>query len=310
MKIESRFAWFGRRIVPIDEARISILSSSVNYGLAVFEGIRAYWLKDRAEALVFRLADHIERLRRNARILFMDLPLADEEVADAVLALLAEEAIRGDAYVRPLLYRADHELGPCAHIGSSELSMFATPLARYANVTDGVRVVVSSWRRTGDASIPPRGKIAGSYVNAALAKSEAILAGADDAILLGSDGTVSEATVSNLFAVRGGRLVTPPVSAGILEGITRDTVIVLARELGLEVVERAMGRSELYVADELFLVGTATEVAPVVEIDRRAVGNGKPGPVACRLADALDEVVHGRSAKHASWCRPVPVANR
>ncbi len=307
MLIESRYAFFEGRIRPIDEARISILAAAVNYGLAVFEGIRAYWPDERDALLVFRLRDHLERLRSNGRILLMDLPMTLDEAAAAVMTLLAKEGIRGDAYVRPLLYKSAHEIGPRLHDSPCKLSMFVTPLSRYAETSNGIRVVVSSWRRISDAAAPPRGKIAGTYVNAALAKSEAALAGADDAILLGEDGTVSEGTVSNLFLVRGGRLVTPPVAAGILEGITRQSVLTLAGDLGIPVEERSVSRSELYVADEVFLTGTAMELAPVIEIDRRPVGNGAPGDVTRRLARSFDDAVHGRSLAHSDWCTPVKI---
>lgn len=307
MLIESRHAFFEGRVRPIEEARVSILSAVVNYGLAVFEGIRAYWIPERSDVFVFRLDDHIERLRRNGRILMMDLPLPPEEVAAAVAGLLVAEGLRGDTYIRPLLYKAAHEIGPRVHDSPCELSIFATPLERYVDTARGVRAVVSSWRRTGDSMIPPRGKITGGYVNAALAKSEAVLAGADDAILLTDAGTVSEATVSNLFLVRDGRLITPPVTAGILEGITRHTVLALAAEARIDVVERAIERSELYIADEIFLTGTATEIAPVVEIDRRPVGTGAAGPVASKLSRDFDDVAHRRSSRHADWCTPIHI---
>jgi branched-chain amino acid aminotransferase len=187
--------------------------------------------------------------------------------------------------------------------------MFATPLSRYANTADGIRAIVSSWRRTSDNAIPPRGKIAGSYVNAALAKSEAVLGGADEAILLTHDGAVSEGTVSNLFLVRDGQLVTPPVTAGILEGITRRTVLTLARDLGLDVLERTVERSELYVTDEVFLCGTAMELAPVIEVDHRPVGDGVPGALTRRLANEFDDVVHGRCPRHQDWCTAVTVGH-
>ncbi len=306
MQIESRYAFFNGDIRPIEEARISILAAVVNYGLAVFEGIRTYWIPEREESLAFRLGDHVERLRRNGRILLMDLPMTPVEVAEVLVKLVQREGVRGDAYVRPLLYKAAPEIGPHVHDSPCELSMFVTPLSRYADTSDGIRVVVSSWRRTSDASIPPRGKITGSYVNAALAKSEAALAGADDAILLSEEGTVSEGTVSNLFLVRDGRLITPPVTAGILEGITRQSVLTLADDLGLPIVERPVHRSELYVADEAFLCGTAMELAPVVEVDRRPVGDGVPGPISRRLARAFDDAVHGRSSRHADWCTAIP----
>jgi branched-chain amino acid aminotransferase len=305
MLIESRYAFFGGKVCPIEEAKISILAAVVNYGLGVFEGIRAYWVAEREEWLVFRLEDHLERLRRNGRILLMDSPITPSVAADAVAELLIREGIRGDAYIRPLLFQSSPEIGPHVHNAPCELSMFVTPLSRYVNTSDGIRAVVSSWRRVSDVAIPPRGKISGSYVNAALAKSEAVFAGADDAILLSQDGAVSEATVSNLFLVRSERLITPPVTAGILEGITRESILALAEDLGMTVIERAVERSELYVADEVFLCGTATEVAPVIEIDRRRIGEGAPGPVTRRLSQAFDDAVHGRSRRHTDWCTPV-----
>jgi branched-chain amino acid aminotransferase len=305
MLIESRYAFFAGRICPIEEARISILAAVVNYGLAVFEGIRAYWVPETEEWLIFRLADHMERLRRNGRILLMDLPIAPGEAAEAAAELVIREGVRGDVYIRPLLFKSGHEIGPHVHDSPCELSMFVTPLARYVNTSDGIRAAVSSWRRVSDTAIPPRGKIAGSYVNAALAKSEAVLAGADEAILLSEDGAVCEGTVSNLFLVRSGRLITPPVTAGILEGITRQSILALAEDLGLAADERSVERSELYVADEVFLCGTATEVAPVIEVDRRRIGEGVPGPITRRLARAFDDAAHGRSPRRAEWCTPV-----
>jgi branched-chain amino acid aminotransferase len=309
MLIESRYALFRGKIGPIEEAKVSILAAVVNYGLAVFEGIRAYWVPEREELLVFRLSDHVDRLRRNGRILFMDLPMSPDEVAACAIELLTKEGIRGDAYLRPLLYKAAPELGPRVHDSPCELSMFATPLSRYANTADGIRVIVSSWRRTSDNAIPPRGKIAGSYVNAALAKSEAVLGGADEAILLTQDGAVSEGTVSNLFLVRDGQLVTPPVTAGILEGITRRTVLTLAQDLGLDVLERTVERSELYVADEVFLCGTAMELAPVIEVDHRPVGDGVPGALTRRLANEFNDVVHELCPRHQDWCTAVTVGH-
>lgn len=195
------------------------------------------------------------------------------------------------------------------HDSPCELSVFVTPLSRYVDTARGIRAIVSSWRRIGDCTIPPRGKITGGYVNAALAKSEAILAGADDAILLTEAGAVSEGTVSNLFLVRGDRLITPPATAGILEGITRQSVLTLAGDAGIEVVERVVERSEFYVADEVFLTGTATELAPVIEVDRRPVGAGVPGPITRKLSREFDDAVHGRSRRHGDWCTAVPLGH-
>jgi branched-chain amino acid aminotransferase len=307
MKIESRYGFFEGRVVPINDARISILAAAVNYGIAVFEGIRAYWSPERGSTLVFRLDEHIERLFRNGRILFMESPLSLQQLRDAIAELLKKEGFRCDTYIRPLLYKSEHEIGPKLHGLACQLSIFSTPLDRYLNTEAGISAVVSTWRRIGDCAIPPRAKIAGSYVNASLAKTEALLSGADEAILLSEDGTASEGTVSNLFMVRGEELITPPVTAGILEGITRASVLRLASELGIRTVERPIQRSELYVADELFLCGTATEVAPVIEIDRRPVAGGRPGDITRRLRERFSEVVHGRCEEHADWCTPIEV---
>jgi branched-chain amino acid aminotransferase len=305
MEIRSRYAYFEGRIVPIGDAKVSIMTSALNYGLAVFEGIRAYWDPARGRLLVFRLDDHLKRFWQNGRILCMEPPLSRQAMAAAVADLLRREAFPSDVYLRPLLYKSTCEIGPRVHDNRCDVSIFATPLDRYVNTEDGIRVIVSSWRRVSDAAIPPRGKISGSYVTAALSKSEALLAGADEAVLLNESGAVSEGTVSNLFLVRDGVLITPPISAGILEGITRRTVLTLADELGLEVVERTVLRSELYVADEVMLTGTATELAPVIEVDRRPVGDRTPGPIVRRLAEAFDDAAHGRSDRHADWCTPV-----
>ncbi len=305
MEIKNRYAYFEGRIVPIGDAKVSIMTSALNYGLAVFEGIRAYWDPAQGRLLVFRLHDHLERFWQNGRILCMEPPVTRQAVAAAMAELLQREAFRGDVYLRPLLYKSTCEIGPRVHDNRCDVSVFATPLDRYVNTEDGIKVIVSSWRRVSDAAIPPRGKISGSYVTAALSKSEALLAGADEAVLLNENGAVSEGTVSNLFLVRDGVLITPPISAGILEGITRRTVLTLAAELGLEVVERTVLRSELYVADEVMLTGTATELAPVIEVDRRPVGDRTPGPIVRRLAKAFDAAAHGRSERHTDWCTPV-----
>ncbi|MEN6370304.1 MAG: branched-chain amino acid transaminase [Thermotogota bacterium] len=305
MQIQSRHAYFEGRIVSIENAKVSIMTAALNYGLAVFEGIRAYWDRAQERLLVFRLADHLDRFWQNGRILFMEPPVSREVLTDAMAELLRHEAFRGDVYLRPLLYKSTCEIGPRVHDSGCDVSIFATPLDRYVNTQDGIAAIVSSWRRVGDAAIPPRGKISGSYVTAALSKSEALLAGVDEALLLNESGSVSEGTVSNLFIVRDGVLITPPISAGILEGITRRTVLTLASELGIEVAERAVLRSELYAADEVMLTGTATELAPVVEVDRRPVGDRTPGPIVRRLAKAFDDVAHGRSDRHTDWCTPV-----
>jgi branched-chain amino acid aminotransferase len=305
MPIENRYAFFGGQVVPIEDAKVSIMTAAFNYGLAIFEGIRGYWDAERERLLLLRLRDHVERFRRNGRMLFMELPYPIEELEGFILHLLREERFREDVYVRPLLYKSACEIGPKVHGNPCDVAIFAVPFGRYLNTAGGIRAVVSSWRRLSDNSVPPRGKINGAYVNSALAKSEAVLNGADEAIFLCENGWVSEGSVANLFLVRDGTLITPPVTADVLEGITRDAMITLAEEAGIPVDERPVHRTELYVADEVFLCGTATEVAPVIEIDHRAVGEGKPGPITRELARQLDGIVRGRIEQHSDWLTPV-----
>jgi len=310
MAIENRYAFFDGEIVPIERAKISIMTSAFNYGTAIFEGLRGYWSDEAERLYVFRLHEHIERLRRNGRILMMDLPHPVAEIEHAVVRLLRKEAFREDVYVRPLLYKSACEIGPRIHGDPCALAIFAAPFGRYLDTKNGIAACVSSWRRLADNAIPPRGKITGAYVDSALAKSEAILNGFDEAILLSEEGLVSEATAANLFLVRNRELITPPVTADILEGITRATLIALAREDGIPVVERSVHRSELYVADEIFLCGTASEVAPVIEVDRRAVADGVPGGITRTLAARFEDLVRGRSEDSRGWLTAVDGSSR
>jgi len=306
MPIRSRYAFFRGEIVPIEKARIPVTTSALHYGTAVFEGLRGYWNPTEERLYVFRLADHIERLEQNARILHMELGRDRGELARAIIELLRREGLRTDAYVRPLLYTSACEIGPKLIGYDVDLTVFATPFGRYLDTTTGIRCVVSSWRRPSDNSVPPRGKISGSYVNSALAKTEAILAGADEAILLTERGTVSEGSAENLFIVRGKTLITPPLTEDILEGITRATVIEIATETGIPVIERVVDRTELYVSDEVFLCGTACEIAPVIEIDRRPIGPGQPGLITRSIAARFEAIARGTTADHSEWRTPVP----
>lgn len=302
--VKSRFAFFRGEIRPIEEAKVSVMTSALNYGTAVFEGIRAFWNEEERELFVFRMPDHYARLLRSARILLIDLPYGVEDLCRITLDLLRREGFREDVYIRPLAFKSSEEIGVRLHNLESDLAIFALPFKAYLP-EGGIRAMVSSWRRVEDNAIPARAKITGAYVNSALAKTEAYLAGFDEAIVLNEDGQVAEGSAENLFLVRDGTLITPPITANILEGITRDTVMALARDLGLPVVERPVDRSELYVAEEVFLTGTAAGLAPVVEIDGRRIGTGKPGPIFGRLRDLYEQVVRGKHRKYRNWCTPV-----
>ncbi|HIP97534.1 MAG TPA: branched-chain amino acid transaminase, partial [Anaerolineae bacterium] len=288
------------------EAKVSIMTHAFNYGTGCFEGIRAYWNEEDEQLYVFRMKEHYQRMLRSARILQIKLPYTADELGDLTLELLRKEEYRQDAYIRPLAYKSSEGIGVRLHDLEDDLAIFAVPFGRYIEREEGARVGVSSWRRVDDNAIPARAKITGAYINSALAKTEALLNGYDEAIVLTQDGHVSEGSAENLFLVKNGQLVTPPVTANILEGITRATVMEIAREeLNLRTTERRIDRSELYTADEAFFCGTGVQIAALIEIDRRPVGEGKIGPVVSQLRDLYFNVVHGKVPKYREWCTPV-----
>lgn len=299
-------AYFQGQYVPIEQANVSILTHSFNYGTALFEGIRGYHRPDDDNVLIFRLWEHVDRLVRNCNILCMKIRETPEDIERICVELVRKSGFREGVYVRPIVYKSEKSLGPKLHDVESSFCCWIMKLGDYVNIDQGLDCVVSSWRRLSDNAIPSRAKTVGSYVNSSLASSEAKQAGFDEAIFLREDGTVSEGSAMNLFIVRDGILITPPVTADILVGITRNTVIELAqKELGLTVIERPIARTELYVCDEVFFTGTGAQVAPVRTIDRRPIGSGKPGPISKRLQDLYFEVVQGRVPKYAAWCTPV-----
>ncbi|MFP4439337.1 MAG: branched-chain amino acid transaminase [Chloroflexaceae bacterium] len=301
----NRFAFFDGAIVPIEQAQVSVMTNALHYGTGCFEGIRAYWNADAQQLLVFRLREHMERLQRSCRILFMELPYTTDELCRITLDLLRREEFHTDAYIRPLVYKRDASIAVQMTGLSDAFALFAIPYGQYIP-SAAVRACVSSWRRVDDNVIPARAKPTGAYINTALAKTEAMLNGYDEAIVLGADGQVSEASSSNLFIVRNSTLMTPPVTGDILEGITRRVVLDLARnELGVPVLERTIDRTELYVADEVFFCGTGVEIKPVIEIDRRPVGTGEAGPIGSRLVQLYSDVVRGRVERYREWCTAV-----
>ena len=301
-----RFAFFGGEFVPIEQAQVSIMTHAFNYGTGCFEGIRAYWSKEEEQLLVFRLAEHYRRLHRSAHILRIALPYSVEQLGELTLELLRREGYRQDTYIRPLAYKSSELVGVRLHDLEDSFAVFALPFGRYVEKEEGADVIVSSWRRNADNAIPARAKITGAYVNSALAKTDAVLSGCDEAIVLNQNGHVSEGSAENLFLVRDGKLITPPVTENILEGITRATIIQLARkELSLETVERPIDRSELYVVDEMFFCGTGVQVAAIVTVDWRPVGDGKMGPIVKQIRDLYFDVVRGRAPRYRHWCTPV-----
>ena len=301
-----RYAFFKGRIVPYSEARVGVLTHGLNYGTGVFSGIRGYWNPDENELFVFRPEDHYRRFLESAKMLGMTLPLDAKQLTAALTDLLRKEGFREDCYVRSLAFYADETVGVRLHDLTPEISIVSMPYGRYIEKEEGAHATISSWRRVDDNSIPARGKIVGSYVNSALAKTEAMRSGFDEAIVLNSDGHISEGSAAHFFLVRNGVVLTPPITDNILEGITRRTVIDLLRdELGVTVVERSIDRSEIYVADEALFVGTGVQIVAVTRVDHRPVGIGRIGPIASALRKLYFDVVRGRRPDYRHWCAPV-----
>lgn len=301
-----KYAFFKGQMVPIEEAKVSIMTHAFNYGTGCFEGIRAYWNEDDGQLYVFRMKEHYERMHRSCRILRIHLPYSTDELGEITLALLRKEGYRQDTYIRPLAYKADEIIGVRLHDLQDEFALFAVPFGRYIEKEEGAHVCISSWRRVDDNATPARAKITGAYINSALAKTDAVLAGYDEALVLTDTGHISEGSAENFFMVRNGCLVTPPVTSNILEGITRDTIIELAREeLGLETKQRSIDRSEIYICDEAFLCGTGVQVAAITQIEHRPIGTGQIGPVVSRLRELYFDVVKGKNPRYRHWLTPV-----
>jgi branched-chain amino acid aminotransferase len=301
-----KHAFFRGRIVPYSEARVGVLTHGLNYGTGVFSGIRGYWNAQEKEVFVFRPEDHYRRFLDSAKMLGMELPWGARELAATATELVRTEGYREDCYLRSLAFYADETVGVRLHDLTPEMSIVTIPYGRYIDKEEGAHVTISSWRRVDDNAIPARGKIVGSYVNSALAKSEAMRAGFDDAIVLTAEGHVSEGSAANFMLVRNGAVITPPITDNILEGITRRTVMeLIEKEMGVTVVERSIDRSEIYVADEALFVGTGVQIVAITRVDHRPIGNGKIGPIASALRELYFRVVRGQHAAYRHWCAGV-----
>jgi len=304
----TQYAFFEGKFVPIEEAKVSIMTHTFNYGTGCFGGLRGYWNEEEEQLFVFRIRDHYQRFLNSCRMLLIELPYSLDELCEITLELLRREGYRQDAYIRPLGYKATAAIGVRLHDLEPGFALFSTPFGSYVPNEEDTHVQVSSWRRIDDNTIPARGKIIGAYVNSAFIKTEAVLNGFDEALVLTQDGHVCEGSAENLFIVRDGVLITPPVTDNILEGITRRTIIQIARdELGLQTIERSIDRSELYLAEEAFFCGTGVQVVAITQIDRRPVGEGRMGPIVGQLRKLYFDVVHGRVPRYRHWCTPVYV---
>lgn len=301
-----KYAYFKGEIVPYSEAKVGVLTHGLNYGTAVFAGVRAYWNEEQEQLYIFRPAEHFQRLLHSAKVMCMDLDHTPESLTQITLDLLRKEDYRRDIYIRPLAYKADEIVGVKLHDLIDEITIAALPFDSYIANDTNAHVTISSWRRLDDNMIPARGKVSGAYANSALIKTDAVLSGFDEALVLTQEGHVSEGSAMNFFMVRNGVLITPTITENILEGITRRTAIDLAQqEMGIEIIERPIDRTEIYMSEELFMTGTAAQIVAITRVDHRQIGSGKMGPIATRLKELYQDVVRGKLSEYLHWNTPV-----
>ncbi len=306
--MSEQYAYLRGQFLPIEQATISVRTHAFLYGTAVFEGVKAYWLPESKQMGVFRMNEHYARLKNSCRILRLQPHLSPDEMGALTLELLRRNQCNSATYIRPIVYKSDLRIGPILLVKDTQddFCLFTVPMDGYLDTTKGLHVGVSPWRRLDDNAIPARAKINGAYVNTALAKTDGYLAGFDDVVVLTNEGHVAEGSAMNLFLVRGNQLITSSITENILEGITRDTVVELAtKELGLQVISRPIDRTELYVADEAFFAGTATEIAAITQFDHRYLGDGKVGKITQQLQDLFDKAIHGLLPQYSHWITPV-----
>ncbi len=296
-----KYAFFEGDIVPFENAKVSIATHALQYGTGCFAGIRGYLDRDGKSINIFRLPDHTRRLVQSGLILRAELPYGPDDIGQIIVDLVKKNAPTQNVYIRPFIYKAGLELTPKLHGIKDELAIYMMPLGDYLDVSNPIKMGVSSWQRIEDDIIPSRAKITGGYINSSLAKDEAAEAGYDDAIMLNRDGKVAEASGANLFIVRNGVLITAPITADILEGITRRSLVEFAREAGVTVEERAIDRSELYISEEVFLCGTGVQIAAVGKIDGRTIGNGKRGPITEMLQNTFFSLVRGEDSPYGHY---------
>ncbi|MFY8168245.1 MAG: branched-chain amino acid transaminase [Candidatus Limnocylindrus sp.] len=299
------FAYFEGGFRPLADAKVNVMTHAFLYGTATFEGIRAYWNADQGELYALKLNEHLERLRASSKILMMN-PLPEvAELRTIIIELLQKNSYKEDVYIRPSVYKSTEAIGVRLHELKNNFYVIAIPFGNYIDIDSGIRCATVATRRTSDLAIPARAKVVGNYVNSAFSKTEAMLNGHDEAIVLTESGKVSEGSAENLFLLRGDTLITPGLNDDILEGITRAAVVEIAREMGLKVSERSIDRSELYIGDELFLCGTGAQISPVIEVDHRAIGSGEIGPITKRIQERYFAAVQGRVPEYSHWLTPI-----
>tara|TARA_B100000519_G_scaffold60326_1_gene50603 strand:+ start:672 stop:1598 length:927 start_codon:yes stop_codon:yes gene_type:complete len=300
---------FKGNIVSVKDANVNIMTHALHYGTAVFEGIRGNWNEDEQKMFVFRMHEHYVRLLQGAKMLLMDIPYSADDLCEITVDLIKKSQYQQDLYIRPLVYKSEELVAnlKLQELGS-DFALMMVPFGAYLESDGALKCCTSSWRRVDDTIIPPRVKISGHYVNSILAKTEATLAGFDEAIMLTQDGYVSEGSGENLFLINQNTLITPPVADNNLTGITRDSAIKIAKdELGLQILERRIRRSELYFADEVFLTGTAAHIQSVGQLDNRNIGDGLPGKITSQINEVYQQAIRGNNRKYRNWCTEIEV---
>jgi branched-chain amino acid aminotransferase len=301
-----KYAFFEGKIVPMAEAKISIMTHGFMYATAIFEGIRAYWNSEQKQMYVLRLTDHLLRMFDSMKIMHLEIKYSVSELKDIIVDLLKRQEFNTDVYIRITVYKSAQKIGVGLQNIPSDICIFCVPFDDYYEGKEGLHVCVSNWRRVEDNAIPARCKIVGSYANSALSKADAVIAGFDESIVLSESGSVSEGSAMNLFLVKHGKLITPSNTQNILEGVTRAIVIKMAKDdLNVETYCREVDRSELYIADEMFFTGTGAQVKPILSVDKRPVGNGQPGPITKKLMEKYYAMSEGKIAKYKDWLTPV-----
>ena len=303
--LDDLICYFEGAFIPMKDAKVSIMTHAFMYGTATFEGIRAYWNEEQGRLYGLKLREHVERIRQSCRILLMDDIPSVDELSGLIIDTVRRNGFREDCYVRPSFYKSTRAIGVRLHDLDHELYIITLPFGNYIDTEKGVRLMTSSWRRNADDALPARGKIVGGYVNMAFQKSEAELNGFDEAVVLTSAGHVNESSAANIYLIRDGVAITPPVNDDLLEGVTRKALMELLANEGIPVQERSINRSELYVADEIFVCGTGVQTSPVIEVDHRKVGSGAVGPIVRLIRDRYFEAVRGRLPEYQHWLTPI-----
>ncbi len=299
----SKFVWFDGKFVTLDKAKVPITTHAIHYGTSIFEGIRAYW--NGKNLFVFRLDEHVKRFRRSGQFYNISLNFSDEEITKAIIGICKKNKIKKSCYIRPFYFIGDYGIN--LHVtekAPTHVAIFSFPFGDLFN-KNGITAGVVSWRKFSDNSTPPQAKMGGNYLNSIIATQEAKRNGFDEAILLDKDGNVSEAPGENIFVVREGQLITPPLSSSALEGITRDAVMKIGRDLDIPVLEQNITRSELLMSDEIFLTGTAAEITPIVLMDGKKVSDGKPGTITKKMMHEYVQIVNDKNENYYHWLTSV-----